>query len=300
MANPSVSTTAVDLSRLPAPTLIEELSFETLYAEHLALYREKNPDFDAVVESDPVIKALQVGAYRELMLRQRVNDAARQLMVAYATGSNLDHLLALFEVPRLELAEGDTATGVDPTYEQDDDYRARGVLAPEGYSVAGPEGAYKFKALSAHSDVLDASATSPAPGEVVVTVLSRTAPGVPSSEVLSAVDAAVSADTARPLTDQVTVQAANIIPYEIQAEIFTFSGPDITVVTSAAEAGATAYAADCHRLGRDVTRSGLTAAMHVVGVQRVNLQLPPADVVISRVQAPLAVSQSIIHAGYAE
>jgi phage-related baseplate assembly protein len=300
MANPSVSTTAVDLSRLPAPTLIEELSFEALYAEHLALYRASNPTFDAVVESDPVIKALQIGAYRELMIRQRVNDGARQLMVAYSTGSNLDHIAAPFEVARLLLTQADPANGIDATYESDDDYRARIVLGPEGYSVAGPEGAYKFKALSAHPDVLDASATSPAPGEVVVTVLSRTAPGVPSAEVLATVDAAVSADTARPLTDLVTVQAASIIPFDIEAEVYTFSGPDITVVTSAAVAGAAAYAADCHRLGRDVTRSGLIAAMHVAGVQRVNLVLPASDVTISRVQAPLAVSQSIVHAGYAE
>src|SRR3546814_9711108 len=42
--------------------------------------------------------------------------------------------------------------------ESDSDLRRRLVLAPEGYSVAGPEGAYIFHALSAHPDVLDASA----------------------------------------------------------------------------------------------------------------------------------------------
>ena len=44
-------------------------------------------------------------------------------------------------------------------------------------SVAGPTGAYEFHALSADGDVKDAAATSPAPGEVVVTVLSRTGDG---------------------------------------------------------------------------------------------------------------------------
>jgi phage-related baseplate assembly protein len=44
--------------------------------------------------------------------------------------------------------------------EADEDLRQRIVLAPESFSVAGPELAYVFHARSAHPDVLDASATS--------------------------------------------------------------------------------------------------------------------------------------------
>src|SRR3546814_4822909 len=106
------------------------------------------------------------------------------------------------------------------------DFRRRMVLAPEGYSVAGPEGAYIFHALSAHADVLDASATSPAPGEVLVSVLSRAGSGVPSPELLATVATFVSDETRRPLTDFVTVQAAGIVDYSVSANLTTFSGPD--------------------------------------------------------------------------
>jgi phage-related baseplate assembly protein len=46
-----------------------------------------------------------------------------------------------------------------------------------------------FHARSAHPDVLDASAPSPVPGEVYVTVLSRLGDGTASPEVIDAVAA---------------------------------------------------------------------------------------------------------------
>ncbi|NIK10165.1 phage-related baseplate assembly protein [Xanthomonas arboricola] len=98
-------------------------------------------------------------------------------MLAFATGTNLDHLGALLGVARLVLDPGQPENGIAPTYESDVAFRRRIQLAPEGFSVAGPEGAYIYHALSAAADVMDASATSPAPGQVLVTVQSRTGDG---------------------------------------------------------------------------------------------------------------------------
>ncbi|XHF77136.1 hypothetical protein R3J27_08275 [Xylella fastidiosa subsp. multiplex] len=44
---------------------------------------------------------------------------------------------------------GDPSKGIPPTMESDAAFRRRIVLAPEGYSVAGPEGAYIYHAISA-------------------------------------------------------------------------------------------------------------------------------------------------------
>ena len=73
--------TAVDLSQLPAPDLIEALDFDTLYARGVAFYQTLDPDFEPA-DSKPVSKLLQVYAYREFMLRQRINDAGRAVMPA--------------------------------------------------------------------------------------------------------------------------------------------------------------------------------------------------------------------------
>lgn len=300
MATEFATFTAVDLSRLPAPAVIEALSYEQIYAEMLARLKTLLPDFDATVESDPAVKVLQVAAYREFLLRADVNDAARAVMPAYATGSDLDQLAALMGVARLLLTPANTETGAPAIYESDEDFRRRLVLAPEGYSVAGPEGAYIFHALSAASDVLDASATSPAPGEVVVTILSRTGNGVASAALIAAVDTYVSAETRRPLTDHVTIRSATIVNYRVEATIRTYAGPDSTIVLAEAQKRLAAYVADNHRLGRDITRSGIYAALHVEGVQNVLLTAPAADVVLDRTQASWCTAIAIGFAGLGE
>nr|MDN0205474.1 baseplate assembly protein [Xanthomonas arboricola pv. corylina]MDN0218394.1 baseplate assembly protein [Xanthomonas arboricola pv. corylina] len=65
------SFTAVDLSKLQAPDLIEALDFEAIFNEALTQFRQLMPEFSALTESDPVYKLLQLFAARELLLRQR-------------------------------------------------------------------------------------------------------------------------------------------------------------------------------------------------------------------------------------
>ena len=97
----------------------------------------------------------------------------------------------------------------------------------------------------------------------------------------------LSADTRRPLTDHVTVESAEIVPYAVTATIATFAGPDSAVVMATAQSNIEAYAADSMRLGRDITLSGIYAALHVAGVQNVALTSPTADIVCERHQAPV-------------
>ena len=93
---------SVDLSALPAPQVLEDLDFEALFQADLATFRSHMGDnWDAAVESDPVTKLLEVGAYRKLLNRARVNDAAKALLLAYAQGSDLDQLAANVQLQRL-------------------------------------------------------------------------------------------------------------------------------------------------------------------------------------------------------
>lgn len=292
--------TAVDLSRLPAPDVVEQIDYETILAAMLADLQARDPQFTALTESDPAYKLLQVCAYREMLVRQRCNEAARAVMLAYAVGSDLDQLGALFGVTRLQLDPGNPAESIPPTMESDTEFRRRIQLAPEGYSVAGPEGAYIFHALSADPDVLDASATSPMPGEVLVTVLSRQGDGAPSAALVAAVAGALTQDSVRPLTDQVTVQAATIVPYAVNATVYTYAGPDSALVLAESQRRLEAYVAASHRLGRDVPLSGIYSVLHSEGVQRVELASPLADIVIDRTQASHCTGITIIAGGVDE
>lgn len=296
------SFTAVDLSQLAAPDVVETLDFETTLAAMVADLQSRDPAYTALVESDPAYKILEVAAYRETLIRQRVNDGAQAVMLAYAGGADLDQIAANYNVERLVLDPGDpdAIPPVAPTLESDTALRRRVQLSFEGFSTAGPIGAYVFHALGADPDVLDVAVDSPAPGEVVVTILSRDGDGTASAGLLSAVDAVLSSDDVRPLTDDVTVQAATIVEYTVTASLTILTGPDGSVILAQAQAALAAYIAETQRLGRDVTRSGLFAALHQPGVQNVTLTAPAADVVIAADEASFCTATSVTLGGVGE
>jgi len=294
------TTSAIDLSKLPPPQVVKQLAYEVIYQDVLATFVAAVPEFDATVESDPTVRGLQALAYREMLKRAEYNDDCKAVMLAFAEDGDLDQLVALYGVERLMLDPGNPDLGIGPTYESNDDLRYRTTLAPQGYSVAGPDGAYKFHALSASGLVLDAKPTSPSPGEVVVTVLSRIGSGAADADLLALVEAQLSADTVRPLTDHVTVQSAEIVEWSVIADLWTFAGPDPAVVIAQAQANLASYCDTSHRLGRDITLSGVYAALHVQGMQRVTLHSPAADLVIGDTQAPYCVSVTLNDQGVDE
>lgn len=279
--------TQVDLSELPAPAVVEPLDFETILAAMLAELRRRDPSFSALLESDPAYKILEVCAYRELLMRQRVNEAARATMVAHARGADLDNLAANYGVARLLVSPAnDQAVPPRPAvYESDEELRARVVLSLEGYTSAGSRGSYVFHALSASGDVKDVGVARGEPGTVRVAVLSRTGSGQAPAATLQAVTAALNAEEVRPLCDTVQVTSAAIIGYDIEASLTVFSGVGQAEVLAAARQAAADYAEAQQRLGRDITRSGLFAALHQPGVQNVTLTRPAADLVIDWNQA---------------
>lgn len=293
----SVSFSSINLSQLPKPAVVEVLDFEAVFSDMLADLVARYPAYSELLESDPGTKILEVCAYRELVVRQRVNDASTAVMLAYAMKTDLDHLGALMNVKRLQISPADISKGIDAVMESDVDYRKRIQLAPQGFSVAGPEGAYRFHALSADGRVLDATATSPTPGHVIVTVLARDGDGTAPQDLLDIVAARLNADDIRPLTDFVKVKSANIVRYQVRAKLFTFPGPDPIVVVAAANKRIAQYVVDVHRLGHVPTKSGIFAALHVAGVERVELSAPAMDMVISRLQAPYCDALAIEHGG---
>jgi phage-related baseplate assembly protein len=293
------SFTAIDLSLLPPPSVVEKLSFETIFSQLLVDLQTRDPSFTALVESDPAFKILEVFAYRELLLRQRINDASRAVMLAYAIGSDLDQIGALFGVVRFIItpADPDANPPIPLMLESDTEFRRRIQLSLEGFSTAGPEGAYVYWGLSADPDVRDISATSPTPGNVLVSVLSRSNGGVATPALLTKVAAVLNSDMIRPLTDLVTVQAITIVNFVVQATIYTYNGPDSSVVLASSQKALNEYLESVMTIGKDVTLSGLYAALHQPGVQRVALAQPTANVVISSSQASFCTAKNITFVG---
>lgn len=296
----------IDMSKLPAPQVVVVPDLEALIAELKADLIAAMPDASRAdvtealgLESEPLTKWVERLAYQLVVERSARNDSVHAVMLAYAKKSDLDQLAAFFGVQRLVVkpAVPDAIPPIEAVMESDEEFRARIQMAPRGYSVAGPAGAYVYHARSADGNVLDAAATSPTPGTVVVSVLSRDGNGVPGQALLDKVAAAVNAEDVRPLTDEVIVQPAGIVNYQIVGKVYTLPGPDSSSVLATSLQRVRDYADSMHRIGRRPTLSGIYAALHIEGVARVELTSPAADVAVGSTQASWCTAIDVTYGG---
>ncbi|EIX7349994.1 baseplate J/gp47 family protein [Escherichia coli] len=294
-----MSGTTIDLSLLPPPDAIEEPEFETLLDAMRETIIAQFPDTqqDAVrrtlaLDSAMLTIIAQAFTYREMLWRTRVNEAVYAVLLSEAENSDLDQIGANFQVERLLITPADETT-IPPTeavYEDDDAFRERIQLSWARLSTAGARNAYHYFAKSADPDVLDVKAYGPEThsqeGRIYLYVLSRTGDGTAPQSLLDQVAASVNDDEIRPLTDFVSVRSAEIVPYDVVAEIHTPYGVDTAVVTENAREALKTYTDKVHRIGQIAACSGIDAALHRPGVVTVRLISPTGDIIPAMGQAP--------------
>ncbi|KAB8307269.1 baseplate assembly protein [Erwinia endophytica] len=280
----SSSYDVINLSNLAVPDAIYSPSSATIFSDWLTRLRELDADFDALVESDPAYKQGEASAYQLTLAFQRINDAVRAVLLASATGNDLDQVGAAFNVERLVItpADEDAVPPVEAVLEDDDALRERIQLSWAQLNTAGARNSYRYHAKSADSDILDAEAYGPdthgKPGYVDVYVLSRTGDGQATDSLVKTVADALSADETRPLTDYVTVQTATLVQYAVTATLEIPDGPDADTVLQSAIDACTSYTELAHRINTVVPLSAIYAALQQTGVTRVRLTSPTADI----------------------
>lgn len=260
----------IDLSKLPAPEALVEMSFDDILEELSAQFKADNPEIAESLnfESEPISALNQAWVYREQQLRAYWNTLFKQTFLAFATGNTLDQHAALIPLKRLD-------------GQSDDDFRADIQLAPEGFSTAGPVGAYIFHALRAShavSDVYVPEVTEETKGRVDVYILLED--GADEATILAQVNAALS-DDKRPLNDFVSVLPAMRVDFEIEATLSISEGPDSAVVVAAAQVSAQAYINSRLKFGKAIYRTALAASLVVPGVENAELIEPAADIIIA-------------------
>lgn len=290
----------VDLSTLPLPDVVETISFEAILAELEADLIARFPDAETTLkrESSLLKKVLEVAAYKVVEIRARINDASKALLLAQATGADLDNLAANFNVSRLIVTPA--TDNADAVLESDERLRRRVLLAIEAFSVAGPAGAYVFHAMTVAPDVRDVTAIKGDPGQVLITVMGSQSDPVPSSEKLSAIALALKDDDIRPLTDVVSVLAPNVHETNVTAALTLYPGPDGAVVSQNAINSLNKWLEQNAYLGRDLRRSAIFSRLHVDGVQSVELTEPASDIVIAERDAIKVNAVSVTVAGVDE
>lgn len=256
----------MNLSKLPAPNIIEALNYKQILTDMKSQLIEKDPEFSALVESDPAVKIMEICAWRELLLRQRINNAAHANLLAFSTESDLEHLGAFYNAFR-------------QAEETDERFRVRISAKISGWSTAGSKDHYVYHALSGGLRVKHARAESPKPGLVRISILSNEGDGTPSNELLDSVRRFIVRDDIRVLTDTVEVVAVTMIPLIVTAKVELETGVPSSLIESI-RLNLIQKFKDNQQLGWSVYKCWLLAQLFTEGVKHVELLSPTEDMVV--------------------
>lgn len=287
-----MSDVIIDFDSLPPPQVIEEVKYEEIYASMVARFQQGVPDYGGIfdgslLESDPVAKVLEDFAYREFLLRQRINAAAQANMLPFAEDADLDMLAAFYGVYRNVVQEQDL-TAYPPkllVMESNASLRARVVDRLRGWSTAGSEYHYRYWARKDIGTVQNVSVTSPVGGLVRVAVLGNEGDGVPSEATLAQVRAQLLRDDVKVLTDTVEVVAGRRRDISVEATMYLYSDTPYRVYEELLASFPTRFR-QLRLLGRDVTISWLQAQLMPSGAHSVVLTSPNADAIIDTDEFP--------------
>ena len=276
--------TTIDTQQLPSPAVVEVLDFEAIVdaikSDLLARYPEAAAVLD--LESEPLVKLLEAFAFRELLFRARVNDAERAHLLAYATGTDLDHLGAMFGITRMPA-------------ESDERLRLRIQLRIASLAGQGTREHYELVAMTASANVRAAYAIQPRPGYVHVVLWLHAVDAQTTLDVASALNA----DNARMLGVEVTVGTAEPHPVNVHAQIWRTANASPDLLQKLHQRLSTAFA-ERAALGRSVARSWITTLLHADGVAAVDFvgnDAPPATTTLFNDEFPTLGTVQLIDAG---
>ena len=196
----------------------------------------------------------------------------------------VDQVPYIAKVENLEVTSG--GDNGEPYPEEDDGagderYKERIKLYQSTKSTAGAESTYEYYAKSADASIEDVKITSPNPCEINILVLCKEGK-IPDEELLSKVQAAVTAKEVRPLGDRVTVSGVEPVKYDIEL-VYYMPVAEENAVVEAVEGNGGAIekyiAWQCEKIGRainpDRLRSEiLKSATMPIGAERVEIVSP--------------------------
>lgn len=269
---------APELANLPDPFVIEELSYVQVRAACIADFVAKAAahglTYDVeMLETDPDVILLEVEAYREILLRARINDAARANLLAFAEKADLDHLGAGASppVPRMD-------------GEEDDRYATRIRLAGMARNVGSRE-RYQLTALSADILVKDVVAYRLDRDPRVYVALLSTAPdGVATPTTIGKVEAAFALARNHLVNGTTIVRSAVTSVTDITARLVRLPGTPATILDTIAVNLRAAWLQE-GGLGRDLTLEWIRARLLVSGIYGVDVIAPTQSRIVPPYEA---------------
>lgn len=90
----------VNIKALPQPQIIEQIDYEVLLEENINRIKTKFPTWQPL-ESDDWMPLIESFTYKEVLLRARINESIKAMLLATSKGSDLDNLAAGLDIERL-------------------------------------------------------------------------------------------------------------------------------------------------------------------------------------------------------
>lgn len=160
--------------------------------------------------------------------------------------------------------------------EDDDTLAVRVFLAPNSYSVAGPEGAYEYWAKNYSQNIGDVKVTSPNEGEVLLRILMADG-STPTQTFIDGLEAYLSDGDIRPLTDSVSVAAPTTVSADVDITYYINRSDQAkaAIIQSDVTSAVNEYVAwQTAKIGRDLNPSDLIAKVMAAGAKRVIIHDP--------------------------
>ncbi|RZN24770.1 baseplate J/gp47 family protein [Bradyrhizobium sp. Leo121] len=272
----------IDLSQLGTMSVLETIDTEAIIASRMTRFKqvwaENDPPAAAQydvgdLEFDPIKINQENSTYFELMLRDRVNQAARATTLAFATGTDLDAIASRYPdgVPRL-------------TGEDDDRYRHRIWASPNPLSPHGVAESYEFWALSALGGALrDATVVKIRPSlaedpVVVVTCMLEGDNPVPSTAQLLQIRSYIIDEKRAGTTDVISIRAPIMRDIAYRIGLYLYPGPDAPTIVAAVKDSLNALVENLRWLGEDHTLMQINKAIALTGVHSAVIESPTEDV----------------------
>lgn len=278
---------SIDLSRLPAPNVIEALSYEAMLAaardRFMAAWADARaldpslPAYDVeLLETDPAQIVLQAITYQRLLDRARVNDAARAVLAPFARGADLDAVAARVGVQRLVVTP---ASGATPAVIESDASLLRRYLLAFDRPSAGSPDSYLFLAYTAWPLMHDAAVRGfdvhGRRGDVDLVVIGPDGRAATSAEIAT-VQSAIMAMRPEATSPAVIPAIRNV--YDVSLVIEVPTGPDPALVRAEAEARIRSFARSRMTIGGEVPLSALLGAAYGPSVLTARSLAPTADI----------------------
>ena len=263
--------------------VLEDLDAETILGQRMTRFKELWAFYDPPaaaqydveqLEFDPIKINQELCTYFEILLRDRVNQAARSITLAYAIGTDLDAIASRYPggIPRLP-------------GESDDRYRRRIWLSPNTLSPHGTAEAYEFWALTALPELRDVTAIRSVmhdyyPTILITCLLNDYDQPAPTQEQLIRIRSYIQSLSRQGLTDVISVNPPKVKEVKYRISIWLFPGTVVDQTVAKMRTNLEKLIADQYWLGHDHTHTAIHASCALQGVHHVEITEPVDDVLI--------------------